>query len=82
MVTNTKADKADRASSSIGKLYSIKRRIKGGSTDVRKQIRQEESRVVLEKLRVWLDRILRQVLPKGALGEALAIWTSTGTSLR
>ncbi|MEJ1335802.1 MAG: IS66 family transposase [Candidatus Sedimenticola sp. (ex Thyasira tokunagai)] len=66
-----KAGKADMALSYIGKLYGIERRIKGEPADVRKQVRHEESRVVLGQLRVWLDKTLHQVLPKGALGKAL-----------
>jgi hypothetical protein len=66
-----KAGKADVALSYIGKLYGIERQVKDASPDRRRQVRQEDSRAVLEQLRVWLDKTLHQVLPKGALGKAL-----------
>ena len=55
----------------IGKLYGIERQLKDASPDRRRQVRQEDSRAVLEQLRAWLDKTLHQVLPKGALGKAL-----------
>jgi transposase len=66
-----KAGKADMALGYIGKLYGIERQLKDASPDRRRQVRQEDSRAVLEQLRAWLDKTLHQVLPKGALGKAL-----------
>ncbi|WP_321528838.1 IS66 family transposase [Sedimenticola selenatireducens] len=66
-----KAGKADMALSHISKLYDIERRIKDEPPKVRQQVRQQESVAVLEQLRVWLDKTLHHVLPKGALGKAL-----------
>lgn len=68
---SSKAGKADIALSHIGKLYSIERRIKSEPPNVRQMIRQQESLVILEQLRRWLDKTQHHVLPKGALGKAL-----------
>jgi transposase len=69
--TKPKAGKADIALSTIGKLYSIERRIKNEPAEVRYRTRQEESLPLLGQLRAWLDKTLHSVLPKGALGKAL-----------
>ena len=66
-----KAGKADMALSYMGKLYGIERKIKDEPPEVRYQIRQQESRPLLEQLRIWLDKTLHGVLPKGVLGKAL-----------
>ncbi len=67
----TKTGKADIALNMIGQLYGIERRIKDELPGVRQAVRQQESQVILDQLRRWLDKTLHHVLPKGALGKAL-----------
>lgn len=68
---SAKAGKADIALSHIGKLYGIERQLKDASPDTRLQVRQQDSRLILDQLRTWLDKTLHRALPKGALGKAL-----------
>lgn len=69
-------DKA-RASHMLGlmqKLYDIERlsRDQGLSFDERKALRQKESVPILEEMETWLKAQLPQVLPKSAIGGAIA----------
>lgn len=64
--------KADIALNYIGHLYGIERKGKDLDPEARWQLRQAESRPVLDKLRAWLDKTLPKVLPKSTLGKALA----------
>jgi hypothetical protein len=66
-----------RATCALGKiqqLYKIEReaREKNLSQDQRKELRQKEARPVLEELEGWMKDQLVQVLPRSAIGEALA----------
>jgi len=57
----------------IGKLYAIesKARREKMNIDQRHQIRQEKSVIVLEKIRVWLDKYQTKTLPNSLLGKAI-----------
>lgn len=66
-----KAGKADEALSLIGKLYRIEAVAKDWSDDARLQIRQKESKPIIDKLKIWLDKSLSGVLPESAIGKAL-----------
>jgi len=57
----------------IGKLYAIesKARREKMDTDQRHQLRQEKSTIVLEKIKVWLDKCQPKVLPNSLLGKAI-----------
>ncbi|MTI11736.1 IS66 family transposase [Sansalvadorimonas verongulae] len=55
----------------IRTLYAIEKRIKDKTTEERFQIRQEESRPVMDKLKIWLDRQQSRVPPKSLLGKAI-----------
>lgn len=73
--------KADIALNYIGHLYGIERKGKDLGPEERRQLRQAESRPVLNKLRAWLDKTLPKVLPKSALGKALAYLDKNWTKL-
>jgi len=56
----------------IGQLYDIERRAESFSVEARTEIRQRESRLILDRLRVWLDSdVAKSVLPASKLGQAL-----------
>lgn len=58
----------------FGELYNIEceAREAGLPYDALKDLRQEKARPVLEKMKAWLDEHLLTVLPKSALGVAIA----------
>ena len=55
----------------IQTLYAIERRIKGKTVEERFQVRQTESRPVMDKMREWLEKQHPKVLPKSKLGKAI-----------
>jgi transposase len=63
---------ADQAVALIGKLYGVEKKYRGATNDERYMARQAISVPVLTDLREWLDKTQLTVLPKGALGKALA----------
>jgi transposase len=63
---------ADQAVALIGKLYGIERKYKDATDDERYLARQAQSLPILAELRAWLDKTQPVVLPKSALGTALA----------
>ena len=52
-------------------LYAIERRIKGKTVEERFQVRQTESRPVMDKMREWLEKQRPKVLPESKLGKAI-----------
>jgi transposase len=56
----------------IQKLYQIERQAKELPPDERQRIREERSRPVIEKLRVWLSDAIPRVPPQSLTGKALA----------
>ena len=58
----------------IGRLYEIERdaREQNLSLDEIKMLRQEKSLPVLNEMKTWLDNKLNYVLPKSAIGQAIA----------
>lgn len=66
-----KTGKADQALAYIQKLYAVEKKIKDEPPDKRYQIRQQEAKPILEKLRTWMDKSLQTVPPKTAIGKAL-----------
>lgn len=58
----------------FGELYEVERQARevGLSYDALKDLRQEKAKPVLEKMKAWLDEHLLTVLPKSALGVAIA----------
>ncbi len=66
-----KVGKADMALNFTGKLYGIKKRLKGLIEIERHEVRQRESVPILKRLRQWLNKRLHRAMPKGLLGKAL-----------
>lgn len=64
-----KAGKADVALSFIRKLYVVEKKAKALDAEARQQLRQQESKPILDEFKQWLDA--QNVLPKGALGKAI-----------
>ena len=55
----------------IQKLYQVERKLRGESPERRKEVRQIESRPILDELKAWLDKHAQRVIPKGLLGKAI-----------
>ena len=66
-----KTGKADQALAFIQKLYLIEKHIKDDPPDKRYQIRQQQAEPIIKQINTWLDKSLRHVPPKTALGKAL-----------
>jgi len=66
-----KIGKADQAIAFIQKLYVIEKRIKELPPDQRYEIRQNESKPIIDKIQIWMDKSIANVPPKMALGKAL-----------
>lgn len=62
----------------IGALYGIEEEIRGKPVDLRRQVRQSRARPLLEDLRTWMEKSLRQLSPKSesaaAIRYALSRW--------
>jgi transposase len=56
----------------IRKLYQVERTAREMLPQERKAIRLTQAEPILEKIKVWLDQKVAQVLPKSPLGEAVA----------
>jgi transposase len=56
----------------IHKLYQIERGAREETPQERKVIRQARAGPILDKIKVWLDQKVVQVLPKSPLGEAIS----------
>lgn len=68
---NNKTGRADWAINHIAKLYRIEKNIKELPPDEKHAIRQKKSLPLLKQLKAWLDKSVRQVLPKSAIGVAI-----------
>jgi transposase len=66
--------KGEYALGTIQKLYTIERdaRQQNMNPEERKALRQEKAVAILEELHGWLNDHLTQVLPKSAIGQAIA----------
>jgi transposase len=67
----TDKEVCDEALALIGRLYGLERQWKELTDDERKARRQEQSRPLLEKFRLWLEAARTRVLPKSPAGEAV-----------
>jgi len=69
-----KSSAAHKALKYIGRLYAIERKVraKGCSPEERYEIRQRESRPVLDEFQRWLHKKREETPPKGLLGKAIA----------
>lgn len=66
-----KSGKADVALAFIQKLYAIEKLNRDKALDERLQIRQNQSTVVIDKLKKWLEKALLNTPPKTTLGKAV-----------
>ena len=66
-----KRGRADIAIKKIAKLYGIEKSIKDLAANDKYNVRQEKSLPLLNELKEWLDKSIRQVLPKSAIGKAI-----------
>jgi hypothetical protein len=66
--------RATYALEKIQQLYKVERKAREEDLthDQRKELRQKESKPVMEELEKWMKEQLTEVLPKSAIGEALA----------
>jgi len=66
------------AISRIGALYGIEEEVRGKPAELRREIRQARAKPLLDELRSWLEKSLRQLSAKsetaGAIRYALAHW--------
>jgi len=55
-----------------GQLFDIERRASDWTNDARTEVRQKESRLILDRFSQWLDGVVaRALLPSSKLGKAL-----------
>lgn len=66
-----KTGRADMALNLINKLYGIERDLKQASDEQRHQGRQQESLLLLNQLKAWLDKTQPHIASKTALGDAV-----------
>ncbi|WP_422379858.1 IS66 family transposase [Marinicellulosiphila megalodicopiae] len=64
-----KVNKADMALNYIAKLYAIEKRIKNMSVQEKYEVRQSESKKILDAFKKWLDK--QNETPKSDLGRAI-----------
>lgn len=76
-----KTGKADVALNLIGKLYGIEASLKGKTAEERYRIRQEKSKVIIDKLHGWVIDNKEKVPPKTKLGEAMTYWCNQAHKL-
>ena len=69
--STAKASKARQALSQIQAMYRIEREFKDASIEERYRVRQERTRPIIEKLRVWLDVSIDTVPPQSLTGKAM-----------
>ena len=67
-----KTGKPDMALSFIQKLYAIERQTSDLPPDKRLEIRQQQSKPIIDKFKVWLDKHLLTTTPQSVLGKALS----------
>ena len=62
----------------IGALYAIEEKVRGKPIDLRREVRQSHARPLLDDLRSWMEKSLRQLSPKSetaaAIRYALSRW--------
>lgn len=66
-----KSGKADQAIAFIQSLYRIESKIKDEPPDKRYEIRKKEAIPIIDKIKKWLDKSIKHMLPLSKMGEAL-----------
>jgi transposase len=69
--STAKASKARQALSQIQAMYRIERELKEVSIEERYRVRQERTKPLMEKLRIWLDASIDTVPPQSLTGKAM-----------
>lgn len=72
--TSDKSEIAREALDRIGKLYDIERRIAGQSAELRRAVRQEKSKPLVEAFRTWAERQLTRIPGKSDLAKVFLYW--------
>lgn len=67
-----KAGRVQVALSYISKLYRIEKSVKSATAEQRQAVRQEKSLPLLAAFKSWLDKAVKEVLPKSLLGKAIS----------
>jgi hypothetical protein len=66
----------------IGELYAIEQEIRGRPPDLRRAVRQERSRPLLDRMKAWLEQTLPALSQKSAMAKAihytLSRWEALG----
>jgi len=65
-----KVGKADQAIAFIQTLYRIEKKLKDVTCDERYRERQKETKPVLDKIQIWLQKSISNTPPKSKIGEA------------
>lgn len=55
----------------IQSLYQVEKKLRGQSPERRLEVRQKESRPIIDELKAWLDQHAPNIVPKGTLGKAV-----------
>lgn len=66
-----KSGRADQVLSLIQQLYRVEKASEDFTADQRYEIRQKQSKAILSKLRMWLDKAIANTPPKTAIGKAV-----------
>nr|WP_246434746.1 IS66 family transposase [Teredinibacter haidensis] len=66
-----KIGKSDQGLAFIQKLYAIEKKVKDDPPEKRYQARQTEAKIILKKLKKWMEKSLLTVPPKTSIGKAL-----------
>lgn len=62
---------AQHAIKMIGKLYAIERKSTDQPPKIKYQVRQAESLPILHEMKLWLDKLYPDVVPRSLLGKAI-----------
>lgn len=71
-ITNDKASIAFDVLDQIGEIYKIEETIRGTAPDIRYQVRQKESKPLVEKLFSYLNKYYKQLPKKSSTAKAIA----------
>lgn len=66
-----KVGKADQALAYIQQLYRIEQLIKEKNREEKHQTRQAESKLIIEKLKIWLEKSVEYLPPQSPIGKAI-----------
>ncbi|MEA2909878.1 MAG: transposase [Bradyrhizobium sp.] len=70
-VTEATSEQGNQALRRIGELYAIEDRIRGRSTELRRMVRVEHAKPVVQTLKAWLETELIRLPPRSGLADAI-----------